>query len=487
MATLLPRSRKTMTAPSSSIKRWVAAAITIMVFLNLQHNASLMRTYGRLPAALDQFEPPRRPSTTPRPLPTLTLIDPHFLGGFRNQHMRFVALVSHAKRRNLSQILLPSLSWGDAYNKGASLGHEHLFDVDYWNARAAEKELPRLVRYDERVLEPGGGCFNVTSRLWRGLDEAHLRHNETNLRKIDTNVEIRRTDLPHCRGETSSQVSNATTYLVPIGAGKGSGKFWNDYYRMQNENRGNTPLIEERLEIEQSIFQLLRPSIALRRAMDSAIQSATTNDQTRHSNSFKWMALHPRVEQEMMSHRCHVFHEQNLTRVFERIGQYPAFTTINNGTKHFNYNLIFIAVSTSQVEKPPRTDPIVAHLTNIMIGNNHTLVNARHHGVLGVPIFESGANTAKQVRFQITSNTQSSREFAPESFGVTELTASIINFFTAVTAPTFIGVRGSSFSTDVFAVRHYLNKDEGVLHGGNFIIGPEGIEELIGPPKVHNC
>ena len=404
--------------------------------------------------------------------------------------MRFVAFISHATRHNLTQILLPSLSWGDAYNKGASLGHEYLFDVGYWNERAEEKRLPRLVHYEEKVLEPqdGPGCFNVTSRLWRGLDERYLRHNETVLRKIDTNAMIRQTDLPHCRGEG---YSGNSTYLVPLGAGRGSGKFWDDYYKMQKENRrGNAILMEERVEIEQSIFQLLRPSIALTTAMDTAIQSAMTNGQTTDpSNSYKWMALHPRVEQEMMTHRCHVFHEQNLTKVFEYIGQYPAFTTVNNATqsRNFNYNWIFLAVSASQVEKPPRTDPKAAHLTDIMMENNHTLVTARQHGALGVPLFESGAHTAKQVRFPTMSSALTIREFTPESRGVTELTASIINFFTSVTAPTFIGVRGSSFSTDVFAVRHYLNKDKAVLHGENFIVGPGGLEELVGPPKLHNC
>ena len=96
------------------------------------------------------------------------------------------------------------------------------------------------------------------------------------------------------------------------------------------------------------------------------------------------------------------------------------------------------------------------------------------------------------MRFQTISSTLNSREFTSESQGVTELTESIINFFTSVAAaPAFIGVRGSSFSTEVFAVRHYLNKDKAALHGENFIIGLGGLEELVGPPswspRVHNC
>ena len=45
----------------------------------------------------------------------------------------------------------------------------------------------------------------------------------------------------------------------------------------------------------------------------------------------------------------------------------------------------------------------------------------------------------------------------------------------------------ATFSNDVFAVRHYVNKDAANLHSGNYIVGPKGIEELVGPPKIHNC
>jgi hypothetical protein len=155
---------------------------------------------------------------------------------------------------------------------------------------------------------------------------------------------------------------------------------------------------------------------------------------------------------------------------------------------HFNYDLILVAVSASEVDRPPRTDPKAAHLKDVMIGNRDTLIHARQHGLFGgIPIFESGASTAKQVRFAIIDNNDSSRTFTAESRGVVELVASIINFFTSVSADVFIGVKGSSFSTDVFAVRHYLSKERAELHGGNYIIGPGGIEELVGPPKVHSC
>jgi hypothetical protein len=278
------------------------------------------------------------------------------------------------------------------------------------------------------------------------------------------------------------------------------------------QNKKTNSIVEERATIEQSIFQLLRPSLALRTAMERAIQTATSSNRTRTNHAqdssathkHRLMALHPRVEQEMMTHRCHIFMEQNLTRVFERIGAFPAFSSVDSNHNdtanvaldqrmptqqhHFNYDLIFVAVSASEVDRPPRTDPKAAHLKDVMIGNRDTLIHARQHGLFGgIPIFESGASTAKQVRFAIIDNNDSSRTFTAESRGVVELVASIINFFTSVSADVFIGVKGSSFSTDVFAVRHYLSKERAELHGGNYIIGPGGIEELVGPPKVHSC
>lgn len=178
--------------------------------------------------------------------------------------------------------------------------------------------------------------------------------------------------------------------------------------------------------------------------------------------------------------------EQNLTKVFQHISTYPSFSTnITTNTPQFNFDLIFVAVSAFQVLKPPRTDAKALPFQKKMIGNKEALLNARINGVNGVPIFESGASTATQVKFTKMDSMQST--FSPADLGAIELTASIINFFTSVSADIFVGVKGSTFSNDVFAVRHYVNKDVANLHCGNYIVGKEGIEEMVGPPRVHNC
>merc|ERR1712228_160604 len=69
--------------------------------------------------------------------------------------------------------------------------------------------------------------------------------------------------------------------------------------------------------------------------------------------------------------------------------------------------------------------------------------------------------------------------------GVLELVASIINFFIAVKANIFLGVKGSTYSTDVFSVRYYQQKDEG--GGENYIVRRDGIVRLYGPAAPHAC
>jgi hypothetical protein len=65
--------------------------------------------------------------------------------------------------------------------------------------------------------------------------------------------------------------------------------------------------------------------------------------------------------------------------------------------QQFNYDLIYLAVSAKQLDRPPSKDPRVTHLKDVMIENRMTLIDARNHGLFGggIPIFESGASTAK--------------------------------------------------------------------------------------------
>jgi hypothetical protein len=487
-----------------------------------------------------------RTTTAPDPVPTLVHADPYFMGGFRNQHMRFVAFVAYAVERNVSQILLPSLRWLAHYNSPNSIRHELLFDVRYWNARAADLGLPVLVDYDPDVLEGVSQmrnasdrvgeslarveaipCWNVSSSLFSGLDEAVLRHPKTNIRRAEIMEKIglggENGIYAHCRCglEDAAARYNCTghgharfTRLIPHGGLRGNGRLWNAYMSLQKRRRSASEMATvnnqsisihpEHVHVEKAVFELLRPSKQLSLALEGAIIKAMHNATARGINDGptpRVLALHPRVEPEMLGHRCAKFMEPNLTKVFERVEHFPSFIDAESNDGEYNrsyrFNLVFIAVSTGQIlQQTNRED----HVGAIINQNRDVFLHAREYGLfggnrIGIPIFQSGTDSAANVEFPITAQPMSSHgdlkgdhmspSISPESLGVLELVASIINFFTAVKADIFVGVRGSSFSTDVFSVRYYQHKNLGGLE--NYILGPDGIQRLYGPPPPHSC
>lgn len=467
--------------------------------------------------------------TAPKPTYTLTHYDPHFIGGFRNQHMRFVAFVQAAVQHNITQLLLPSIRWGDATKKGHSVGHEVLFDVSYWNKRAGEFGLPTLVRYEKDVLEKkrqtrsgsstaGSNdneeevipCFNVTSSMYSGLNEKKWRSSGIILRKYSIWDYLGEpSEFAHCKytldsihspnNNTTNNNSNNNedncpmTYLVPHGGTKMAGRLWWEYDAMQshrnkpNEN-GTYP---HHLPLEKAIYKLLIPSLPIRRAIRESLDEATAIDGTTTSlNKRTVVALHPRIEHDMLLHEmCNKYMPMNLTKIFESIHTMPKF------------DLLFMAVSKALVDgKPPLEMERKPELIRLAVENRVTLENARKYGVFGtkerrgIPMLESGSSTASKIEFPVMEpdNTDGSKAFTAQSLGVTELVASVVNFFTALEADAFVGVRGSTYSQDAFSVRYYQYQDRnggGGDEGGenNFVVGPNGMRQLFGPAEPLPC
>ncbi len=460
--------------------------------------------------------------------------------------MRFVAFVNYALSHNISQILLPSLRWGDTYTHMSTL-HENLFDVEFWNAHAYSKGLPRLVRYNLSILEgveqlriETPPCWNASSGLYNGLDEKFLRDPKTNLRRIDTLGFVGSPEhgelFSHCKGILPdaldfdmNMINNTTTrkytHLIPFGGGNGAGHLWNQYYQMQSTRKSSSDTIKrgndtvelypEHVSVEKAIFQLLQPSQVLRNAIESAMivssEKSRRNSTMRHSNNHlevtanhnnpRVLALHPRIEQDMLEHRCARFMENNLTRVFERLWNYPSFHSNGPNGMYFLFDAVFIAISRYHIEKPPAKN-IRPPLLDIIKENVQVLEKARssglfkHNGVEGIPLFESGKGTAEKVLFpniRAFEHDEKPTHFTTaHELGVAELVASIIDFFTAVKADKFVGVRGSSYSTDVFSVRYYMHQTRNEdsrnnTFSGNYLLGPGGIEEVVGPPRPHSC
>lgn len=503
----------------------------------------------------------RATTTTPKPRTTLVHYDPYFMGGFRNQHMRFVAFVSFAVTHNISQILLPSLRWMDPYNKPASIHHELLFDVAYWNSRAESLGLPTLVNYDPAVLEgiifsSGSNnetlslevipCWNKSSSLYSGLDEAFLRNPKTPIRRTNTWQLIGQGELySHCRrtpganGEnnpdkiqmtarekmkhnsTSSGAAYRYTNLIPHGGLISSGRLWWDYSSLQDTRQKasesviidgqSVPIHPEHVSVEKKVYQLLRPSQYLRSAADDAIDNAMQNITLHHAadNSKssvrqkpRLLALHPRMEPEMFGHRCGKLMEKSLYFIFELLRTFPPFHDANS-TNGYRFDVAFIAVSREQMESKNygHLGPTIEHNLNALnharehglFDQNHSLADSTSGNIsraeTRIPIFESGRGTASSVQFPTTGqSTGEGPTFdTPDSLGVTELVASIINFFTLVNADIFVGVKGSTYSTDAFSVRYYKQKDADGTWAKNYIVGPEGISRLYGPAAPHSC
>ena len=454
---------------------------------------------------------------TPKPVNTLVHFDPYFMGGFRNQHMRFVAFVAFAVKHNITQVLLQSLRWCDPQSKFRDIAHENIFDVDYWNEHAESYGLPLLVNYDPAVLEvvvKGNGgavrCFNETSSLFSGLDEALLRSSNTNLRRTDTWNMLGQGPFKHCRRDMHRQnqpdmiieearqdnSTNTTyqyTFLVPHGGLRSSGRLWWEYAEIQKRRKGTMNVTvgntthetyAEHVDIEKAMYKLMRPSAPIRSVIREKIESSLPKDK----DDPHLLALHPRVEPSMLRHRCAKFMEPHLSKIFDRIRNFTHLCSIdaNLNSTTCNFDAAFIAIGAPQIEEAAGLISKDADgLERTMVENSQTLNEVRAHGLFGnIPMFESGTDSARQVKLQVVSrvNGTSSVEVMPaEHTGVLELIASIINFFTAVEADAFVGVRGSSYSTDVISVRWYLKK------GDNYIVGPTGIRQLYGPSPPHSC
>ena len=275
------------------------------------------------------------------------------------------------------------------------------------------------------------------------------------------------------------------THLIPHGGSNSIGRLWSDYKGMQEKrSKASQTTVDNRTvdihpehdDVEKAIYQLMRPSFTIRRAIQDAVREALAHATTENkliSNKPRVMALHPRIEHEMLTHRCARLMQNNLTKVFEHLKSLPKF------------DLLFIALNKNNVdiEPDPKQRGFSENLKKVANENRKVLKLIRNHGLFGtIPVFESGVDTAAKIWF---SSYSLATPLSASTLGVTDLVASVINFFTAVNADIFVGVRGSSYSTDVISARYYQSKDKSGLE--NYIVGPEGIERIYGPAPPHSC
>jgi hypothetical protein len=412
--------------------------------------------------------------------PVLALLyPPGLMGGYRNQVIRLLSLILMAANRSIHKLLLPSLLWttqvmlGGGVETWVPIPHDLIFDVEHWNTYVSSGVLPELVeetpsqqldcwthdfppapsnatRLTREVLKRG--FLTPLANLSRSLV---TREFVTNLRRLDVlpNVTSTTTTTPRCR--------NPQVY----GGGTGAGRLWRDYINVQNKKNGSS---HPHKIVAANVLKALRPKQIWRDLAQSCVVDATTKG----SNKLDYIALHARMELEMMDHACGVSMQRNLTRLFEHV-EVLAHDMEGVGG-------VFVAVSRSGIEiregnlyqkYKAFADENLATL-NRVVGDNHGSVG-QGLGTEAV-VFECGKHLMDKY---YSAN--------PNSIDYGSLLQSVVNFYIATEAKAFIGVRGSSYSTDIWTTRFHQGNG-----ATNYEYTKDGIIKLDNgglPPMHTNC
>ena len=392
---------------------------------------------------------------------------PGLMGGYRNQVIRFIGLCLYAGKNNITQLFEPSLLWSTSLEGvGASvpwlpIPMHWLFDIDHWNQVAEKEGLPRIVRdlADADCWRTGlFEGFNTTD--WGPLPRASFLEsgslvgvtNETyRMISNDPNFKWRRTDvlptLGHCQRP------------IVYGGGKMAGRLWNDMMKLRE--RG----IPTPGNLDRHVLRALQPASQWQELANSCL-SLSSPDET-------YVALHARVELEMLVHPCGRTMEQNLTRIF---GQVRDLVDVRQEQSPQNIVGLFVAMSRSGIAYTSEY-----HVNFKEVAEHNVKVLDHHVGEpdtkLGkhMKVFECGERLLETFYSE-----------HPEVPDHGSLLQAVVNFHLAVNAAIFVGVRGSSYSTDVWTTRYFLGRGT-----DNYRYTQEGKVEPIengGLPDPHtNC
>lgn len=381
---------------------------------------------------------------------------PGIMGGYRNQCIRLLSLVVYALQNEIPSILLPSMQWSTRVDDQVSSGPipmDLLFDIDYWNT--FYPKLPRFVDYqpnryydcwhvqDESSTLPANATELTRQVVSRGfLTPVYNLSRDIASRKVTPN--LRQLDLlesvSHCR------------HPIAYGGGRMGGRLWRDYVEL----KGNIPFNAQAL-----VLQALRPKQEWRNVAQKCVQQ--------HASSNNYIALHARVELDMMVHRCGQGKERNFTKILNMVSDLSSFQTQP-------MDGVFVAVSRRGIEHQEE-EPGYGKFKAFVDENVRTLNEAVQEGLQNgrLPVFECGRQAMHEHYYSLHQDTM--------DYGTT--LQSMINFHVAVEASIFVGVRDSSYSTDIWMTRYHQGKG-----GANYEYTPNGIVlmENDGLPPLHgNC
>ena len=359
--------------------------------------------------------------------PTLAMGAPVLKGGYRNQYMRFVGLVGHAIT-NQHDLLLPSIKWHEK-NSYMVIPFQNLFDVQHWNSNSTI--LPKLVSYeasDHFQWNPNtttfiGACPTVIT--W--FSSPH----RTSVYKF-----VHRANAPYTFGG---------------GRSGQDGNLW-DYYRQRDKfgfqielpNGGGSMTLEN---LEREIARAMSPS-----TMVKAIMHKLRPEKP-------YMAIHPRVEPEMMNH---VHCQGDKVRDFPKIMN---FAKKHPDLMHLDSMFVAIAMPQMKEKQPNKWQHAQQHKKNLELMETS---------------FKEGTDRQDGSHIDVWTAGEAALEALHVPNCMLTTLASVINMELAIEADVFVGTSISTWSTSVWKIRHYLGKP-------NYEISHYGLKKVDGLPGAFKC
>jgi hypothetical protein len=300
---------------------------------------------------------------------------------------------------------------------------------------------------------------------------------------------------------------------VVYGGGKprGSGRLWNDYmgYRKNKKAKpgqkgssassGSIPYQQD-----VNILRALRPApvwravgqqcvqrhVGIQHANDDTTSSIKRRQQettaaTTTTKHFKYLALHARIELDMLAHACGKDMEWNLTKIIDQVQELAASARTNEDDEHGqNVQGLFVAVSRSGMQSGGSFYREFRALDRLVRGGG---TDSAHHAA--TPL--AGDQTAPHKKKQLPvfecgeSMLQEYYQAHPDVPDHGSLLQSVVNFDIAVNADIFVGVRKSSYSVDVWTTRFHQGR--GASNYEYTKTGTRKIENGGLPPPHINC
>ena len=432
---------------------------------------------------------------------TLALLyPPGMIGGYRNQVMRFVALVRNAQRYGQTQLLLPSILFSTTYkgqspNRFFPIPMEDIFDVEYWNR--FEQYLPILVNDTELVTEGTPNCWNIHPKLEsrrsesstellqqlnkkfgnktiriKGADEVTFvspmldRLLEKNIllspiQNISTAILSGQVELLKPRKFDLTNAIEDCTQPYVYGGGRLGGRLWNEYVHMPKFDPSlgnqNTERAIANSQFISLVSQALLPS---RRWRNVAHQCVMHHQilQEKQQKPAPYIALHARIETDMLEHPCGKEMEKNLDKIFSMTESMLIQYNDEHQEEKEKLQGIVLAVSRYGMQISPRN-----HSMQEIVDKNWKTLQEKSQSFVGKQdstISKQGSETTTSIFEcgEIWMDRWYSSQYDVQDDYYGSLLPSVLNFYIATHATIFIGVEKSSWSTDVWTSRYERGK-----------------------------